>query len=218
MLLSIRGVGKRFGQVNVLNGINLDIAENEFLTILGDSGSGKTTLLRIIAGFEQPSAGELWMGGERLDVLPPNRRNVNTVFQHYALFPHLSVFDNIAYGLRAKKVPKPEITEREEAALAQIKMSEYARRRPAQLSGGQQQRVALARALINRPRLLLLDEPLSALDANLRRHMRVELKALQRDVGIAFVFVTHDQEDATTLSDRIVTLRSGRIEQITDVL
>jgi spermidine/putrescine transport system ATP-binding protein len=218
MLLSIRGVGKRFGQVNVLNDVDLDIAESEFLTILGDSGSGKTTLLRIVAGFEQPDTGEVWMDGQRLDLLPPNRRNVNTVFQHYALFPHLSVFENIAYGLRAKKVPKQQIADRVEAALAQIKMSEYARRRPAQLSGGQQQRVALARALINRPRLLLLDEPLSALDANLRRHMRVELKALQRDVGIAFVFVTHDQEDAATLSDRIVTLRGGSIEQITDVL
>lgn len=217
-LLSIRGIGKRFGSTLVLNDITLDIPRSEFLTILGDSGSGKTTLLRIIAGFEQPSWGELWMGGERLDVLPPNRRNVNTVFQHYALFPHLSVFENIAYGLRAKKVAKREVAERVEASLAQIKMSEYARRRPAQLSGGQQQRVALARALINRPRLLLLDEPLSALDANLRRHMRLELKALQRDVGIAFVFVTHDQEDATTLSDRIVNLRSGSIEQITNVL
>jgi spermidine/putrescine transport system ATP-binding protein len=217
-LLSIRGVGKRFGSTAVLNDITLDIREGEFLTILGDSGSGKTTLLRIVAGFEQPSWGELWMAGERLDVLPPNRRNVNTVFQHYALFPHLSAFENIAYGPRAKKFPKQEIAARVNAALAQIKMSEYARRRPAQLSGGQQQRVALARALINRPRLLLLDEPLSALDANLRRHMRLELKALQRDVGIAFVFVTHDQEDATTLSDRIVSLRSGRIEQITDVL
>jgi len=213
-LLSIRAVTKRFKNAVVLDGITLGIEQSEFLTILGESGSGKTTLLRIIAGLEQPDSGELWMQGERLDGLPPNRRNVNTVFQHYALFPHFSVFENIAYGLRAKRVRAPELTGRVDAVLAQMKLSEFSRRRPAQLSGGQQQRVAVARALVNRPSLLLLDEPLSALDANLRRHMQAELKALQREVGITFVFVTHDQEEAMALSDRIVLLRQGRIEQI----
>jgi ABC-type Fe3+/spermidine/putrescine transport system ATPase subunit len=213
-LLSIRGVAKRFGQTKVLNAVSLDVAEGEFLTILGESGSGKTTLLRIISGFERPDEGEVWMGSERLDLLPPSRRGVNTVFQSYALFPHLSVFENVAYGLRAKKTPPKEITARVESALAQVKMREFAHRKPAQLSGGQQQRVALSRALVNRPRLLLLDEPLSALDANLRRQMQSELKALQREVGIAFIFVTHDQEEAMTLSDRIALLRAGQVEQV----
>jgi ABC-type Fe3+/spermidine/putrescine transport system ATPase subunit len=154
------------------------------------------------------------MDGERLDAFPPNRRNANTVFQHYALFPHLSVFENIAYGLRSKKVPAAELSSRVEDVLEQMKMTEFGRRRPAQLSGGQQQRVALARALVNRPRVLLLDEPLSALDANLRRQMQLELKALQREVGITFIFVTHDQEEAMTLSDRVVLLCKGRVEQI----
>jgi ABC-type Fe3+/spermidine/putrescine transport system ATPase subunit len=212
-LLSIRGVSKRFGATTVLDGVSVDIEESEFLTILGESGSGKTTLLRIIAGFEQPDSGEVWMHGERLDTAPPSRRNVNTVFQHYALFPHLSVFENVAYGLRAKKIAGAEVTARVDAALGQMKLSDFSRRRPAQLSGGQQQRVAVARALVNRPGVLLLDEPLSALDANLRRHMQGELKALQREVGITFVFVTHDQEEAMTLSDRIVLLHNGRIEQ-----
>ncbi|MGI8960889.1 MAG: ABC transporter ATP-binding protein [Bryobacteraceae bacterium] len=213
-LLSIRGVTKKFDQANVLSAISLDVKEGEFLTILGESGSGKTTLLRIISGFERPDEGEVWMGNERLDVLPPNRRGVNTVFQNYALFPHLSVFENVAYGLRAKNTPGEEITVRVESALAQVKMRDFTHRKPAQLSGGQQQRVALSRALVNRPRLLLLDEPLSALDATLRRQMQSELKALQREVGIAFIFVTHDQEEAMTLSDRIALLRSGEIEQV----
>ena len=213
-LLSIKNVGKRFGSTTVLDNVTFDVAESEFLTILGESGSGKTTLLRIIAGFENADAGEIWMRGQRLDTLPPNRRNVNTVFQHYALFPHLPVFENVAYGLRAKRVPSAQITSRVEAVLNQMKMADYRARRPAQLSGGQQQRVALARALVNRPDLLLLDEPLSALDANLRAHMRLELKALQREIGITFVFVTHDQEEAMTLSDRIAVLRRGRIEQL----
>lgn len=213
-LLSIRNVTKRFGEVTVLNEVTLDIDEREFVTILGESGSGKTTLLRIIAGFEQPNSGEVWMRDERLDLLPPNRRPVNTVFQHYALFPHLPVFENIAYGLRAKGVAAVEVSARVNAALTQMKLGELGRRRPAQLSGGQQQRVAVARALVNRPSLLLLDEPLSALDANLRRHMQAELKNLQREVGVTFVFVTHDQEEAMSLSDRIVLLRRGEIEQI----
>jgi putative spermidine/putrescine transport system ATP-binding protein len=213
-LLAVNNVSKRFGTTTVLDDVSLDVAESEFLTILGESGSGKTTLLRIVAGFEQADAGEIWMRGERLDFLPSNRRNVNTVVQSYALFPHLTVFENVAYGLRAKRCSNREVTERVRAALKQIRMAEYSARRPAQLSGGQQQRVALARALVNRPGLLLLDEPLSALDATLRVHMQVELHALQRETGITFVFVTHDQEEAMTLSDRIAVLRQGKIEQI----
>jgi len=213
-LLSIRNVAKSFGKNPVLRDISLEIAEGEFLTILGESGSGKTTLLRIIAGFESASSGEVWMGGERLDVLPPYSRRVNTVFQHYALFPHLTVGENVGYGLRVAKLPKNEIATRVQDALAMVKMTTYANAKPAKISGGQQQRIALARALVNRPRLLLLDEPLSALDANLRRQMQVELKSLQREVGIAFVFVTHDQEEAMVMSDRIALLRMGELEQI----
>jgi spermidine/putrescine transport system ATP-binding protein len=213
-LLSIRGVAKQFGQVQVLRDVSIEIAAGEFLTVLGESGSGKTTLLRLLAGFERPDCGEIWMDDQRLDLLPPNQRGVNTVFQHYALFPHLSVFENVAYGLRARKTPGEEIAPRATRALAQVKMSEFARRRPTELSGGQQQRVALARALVNRPKLLLLDEPLSALDARLRREMQVELKSLQREVGIAFLFVTHDQDEAMALSDRIALLRAGQLEQI----
>jgi len=213
-LLSIRAVAKRFGAREVLRGISLEVAEGEFLTVLGESGSGKTTLLRLIGGFERADAGEIWMGGERLDPLPPYRRRVNTVFQHYALFPHLSVWENVAYGLRVQGVARPEIPPRVEQALAMVKMSAFAQSAPGKISGGQQQRVALARALVNRPRLLLLDEPLSALDANLRAQMRLELKALQREVGISFVFVTHDQEEAMALSDRIALLRAGELEQV----
>ena len=213
-LLSIRNVAKRFGKNVVLRDISLDVAEGEFLTILGESGSGKTTLLRIIAGFEGASAGEVWMGEERLDREPPYRRRVNTVFQHYALFPHLTVEQNVAYGLRVAKRPEAEIASRVEEALGKVKMSAYAKAKPSKISGGQQQRVALARALVNRPRLLLLDEPLSALDANLRRQMQVELKSLQREVGISFIFVTHDQEEAMVMSDRLALLRSGELEQV----
>ncbi len=215
-LLSIREVVKRFGSRPVLRNVSLEVASGEFLTILGESGSGKTTLLRLIAGFEQLDGGEIWIGGERLDQIPPLRRPVNTVFQSYALFPHLNVSDNIAYGLRAKNIAKAEIPGRVAQALAMVKMSEFAKSPPARLSGGQQQRVALARALVNRPRVLLLDEPLSALDANLRRQMQTELKALQREVGITFIFVTHDQEEAMALSDRIALLRSGFLEQIAE--
>jgi len=213
-LLSIRNVAKNFGKNKVLRDISLDVAEGEFLTILGESGSGKTTLLRIIAGFESASAGEVWMGDERLDRQPPYRRRVNTVFQHYALFPHLTVEQNVAYGLRVAKRPEAEILSRAAEALEKVKMSAYAKSKPSKISGGQQQRVALARALVNRPRLLLLDEPLSALDANLRRQMQVELKSLQREVGISFIFVTHDQEEAMVMSDRIALLRSGELEQV----
>jgi ABC-type Fe3+/spermidine/putrescine transport system ATPase subunit len=213
-LLSIRNVAKRFGKNVVLRDISLEVAEGEFLTILGESGSGKTTLLRIIAGFETASAGEVWMGDERLDRQPPYRRRVNTVFQHYALFPHLTVEQNVAYGLRVARRPEAEVVSRVEEALGKVKMSAYAKSKPSKISGGQQQRVALARALVNRPRLLLLDEPLSALDANLRRQMQVELKSLQREVGISFIFVTHDQEEAMVMSDRIALLRSGELEQV----
>jgi ABC-type Fe3+/spermidine/putrescine transport system ATPase subunit len=213
-LLSIRNVAKSFGKNVVLREISLDIAEGEFLTILGESGSGKTTLLRIVAGFESATSGEVWMGEERLDRQPPYRRRVNTVFQHYALFPHLTVEQNVGYGLRVAGRPEAEIASRVAEALEKVRMTQHAKAKPSKISGGQQQRVALARALVNRPRLLLLDEPLSALDANLRRQMQVELKSLQREVGIAFVFVTHDQEEAMVMSDRIALLRSGELEQI----
>jgi ABC-type Fe3+/spermidine/putrescine transport system ATPase subunit len=213
-LLEVRAVAKRFASTRVLAGVSLDINQGEFLTILGASGSGKTTLLRLVAGFEQPDEGEIWMAGERLDTLPPYRRRVNTVFQHYALFPHLSVFENVAYGLRVQKVNRADIPERVKSALAMVKMDEFAARSPSQLSGGQQQRIALARALVNRPQLLLLDEPLSALDASLRREMQIELKSLQREVSISFLFVTHDQEEAMALSDRIALLRAGELEQV----
>jgi spermidine/putrescine ABC transporter ATP-binding subunit len=213
-LLTIRNVAKTFGKNPVLRDISLQIAEGEFLTILGESGSGKTTLLRIIAGFESANSGEIMMEGQRLDRLPPYRRRVNTVFQHYALFPHLTVEENVGYGLRVARLPKDEIAARVSEALAMVKMTAFASSKPAKISGGQQQRIALARALVNRPRLLLLDEPLSALDANLRRQMQVELKSLQREVGISFVFVTHDQEEAMVMSDRIALLRMGELEQV----
>src|SRR6202451_929254 len=213
-LLSIRHVLKRFGPRPVLRGITLDVASGEFLTILGESGSGKTTLLRLIAGFESLDGGEILMYGARLDPIPAHQRQVNTVFQSYAIFPHLSVFENVAYGLRAKNTAKSEIPERVTQALAVVKMGEFALAPPAKLRGVQHQRVALARALVNRPRVLLLDEPLSALDANLRRQMQVELKSLQREVGITFIFVTHDQEEAMALSDRVALLRAGLLEQV----
>jgi spermidine/putrescine transport system ATP-binding protein len=213
-LLSIRTVAKNFGRNPVLRNVCLNIAEGEFLTILGESGSGKTTLLRIIAGFETATSGEIWMGTERLDHQPPYRRRINTVFQNYALFPHLTVEQNVGYGLRVAKRPVAEIAQRVAEALEKVKMTAHAKSKPSKISGGQQQRVALARALVNRPQLLLLDEPLSALDANLRRQMQVELKSLQREVGIAFVFVTHDQEEAMVMSDRIALLRSGELEQV----
>ena len=213
-LLEVRAVSKRFGPREVLKTLSLEISAGEFLTLLGESGSGKTTLLRLIAGFEQPTAGEIWMHGTRLDTLPPYKRRVNTVFQQYALFPHLNVSENVAYGLHAANTPKNEIATRVTDALAMVRMQEYAAAKPTKLSGGQQQRVALARALVNRPELLLLDEPLSALDANLRKEMQSELKSLQREVGITFLFVTHDQEEAMALSDRIALLRNGALEQV----
>jgi spermidine/putrescine transport system ATP-binding protein len=213
-LLAVRKVVKRYGALPVLHELSLDVEEGEFISLLGESGSGKTTLLRLIAGFERLDAGEIVMENERIDALPPYRRRVNTVFQHYALFPHLDVFENVAYGLRVQRVARTEIQERVGQALEMVKMSAFVHAAPARLSGGQQQRVALARALVNRPRLLLLDEPLSALDANLRRQMQQELKALQRELGISFLFVTHDQEEAMALSDRIALLRAGTLEQV----
>jgi len=213
-LLEVRAVAKRFGALEVLKRISINVAAGEFITLLGESGSGKTTMLRLIAGFEQPSSGEIWMNGERLDTLPPYKRRVNTVFQQYALFPHFNVRDNVAYGLRVTNAPSNEIDTRVADALRMVKMDSFASARPATLSGGQQQRVALARALVNRPLLLLLDEPLSALDANLRKEMQSELKSLQREVGITFLFVTHDQDEAMALSDRIALLRNGALEQV----
>lgn len=213
-LLSIRHIAKQFGKNVVLRDISLDVAEGEFLTILGESGSGKTTLLRIVAGFESADSGELSMSGKRLDPLPAYKRRVNTVFQNYALFPHLTVEQNVGYGLRVAKVPNADVALRVEQALERVRMTTHAKSKPAKISGGQQQRVALARALVKQPQLLLLDEPLSALDANLRRQMQVELKSLQREVGIAFVFVTHDQEEAMVMSDRIALLRLGELEQV----
>jgi spermidine/putrescine transport system ATP-binding protein len=214
VLLEVRSIVKRFGTRAVLRQLSLEIAHGEFLTLLGESGSGKTTLLRLIAGFERATSGAIWMGGQRLDTLPPYRRRVNTVFQHYALFPHLNVRENVAYGLQVSGVGAAEISSRVADALDLVKMQEYAASRPTKLSGGQQQRVALARALVNRPQLLLLDEPLSALDANLRKQMQGELKSLQRELGITFLFVTHDQHEAMALSDRIALLRDGSLEQV----
>jgi len=214
VLLDVRNVAKNFGPREVLNHVSLEITSGEFLTLLGESGSGKTTLLRLIAGFEQPSSGEIWMSGQRLDTLPPYKRRVNTVFQNYALFPHLTVQENVGYGLQVSGVAKREIPSRVNEALQMVKMREFAAARPAKLSGGQQQRVALARALVNRPNLLLLDEPLSALDANLRKQMQGELKSLQRELGITFLFVTHDQDEAMALSDRIALLKDGGLEQV----
>ncbi|RYU11000.1 ABC transporter ATP-binding protein [Nocardioides iriomotensis] len=212
--VSLRALRKEFGAVTAVDGIDLDIADGEFFSMLGPSGSGKTTVLRMIAGFEQPTGGQVLLGEQDVTELPPFRRDVNTVFQDYALFPHMSVVQNVEYGLRVKKVPSGERRPRAEAALETVRLATYGGRRPHELSGGQRQRVALARALVNRPRVLLLDEPLGALDLKLRRQMQIELKALQRDVGITFVFVTHDQEEALTMSDRIAVFNDGRIEQV----
>ena len=210
-LTSIR---KNFGSVIAADGIDLEIAEGEFFTMLGPSGSGKTTLLRMIAGFERPDQGTIELAGEDVTGVPPYLRNVNTVFQDYALFPHMTVADNIAYGLRVHRVPRAERTRRVGQALEMVRLDGYGARRPNELSGGQRQRVALARALVNRPRVLLLDEPLGALDLKLREQMQVELKAIQREVGITFLFVTHDQDEALTLCDRLAVFNQGRIEQL----
>jgi putative spermidine/putrescine transport system ATP-binding protein len=208
------GLEKRFGDVVAVAGVDLDVAEGEFFSMLGPSGSGKTTTLRMIAGFERPSGGRIELHGQEVEDLPPFERNVNTVFQDYALFPHMTVGDNVGYGLLVRKVPKPERLRRVTEALAMVRLGGYERRRPSQLSGGQRQRVALARALINRPRVLLLDEPLGALDLKLREEMQLELKTIQREVAITFIYVTHDQEEALTMSDRIAVFNHGRIEQV----
>lgn len=213
-LLSLRELSKHFGGKTVLDSLNLDILDGEFITLLGPSGCGKTTLLRLMAGFEHPNAGSITLEGEDLTRVPPEHRPLNTVFQHYALFPHMSVFDNVAYGLKMEKRPKEEIRERVHDVLAMVQLQDFARRKPHQLSGGQQQRVAIARAVVKRPRLLLLDEPLSALDYKLRRTMQIELKRLQRELGITFVFVTHDQEEALSMSDRVVVLKDGVVQQL----
>jgi spermidine/putrescine transport system ATP-binding protein len=205
---------KRFGDVTAVDGINLLMPPGEFFSMLGPSGCGKTTTLRMIAGFEQPTSGEILLDGEDMAFTPPHKRNVNTVFQSYALFPHLSVFDNVAFGLRRAKVSKHEIKQRVAEALGMVQMDTYGKRKPSQLSGGQQQRVALARALVLKPAVLLLDEPLGALDAKLRKALQIELKALQQQVGITFIYVTHDQEEALTMSDRIAVMSDGQVEQV----
>jgi putative spermidine/putrescine transport system ATP-binding protein len=213
---AVRLVGARkvYGDVVAVDRIDLDIRVDEFFTLLGPSGSGKTTCLRMIAGFEHPDAGSIELGGRDVTRLPPNERDVNTVFQDYALFPHMSVGENVGYGLKVKKVDSAERTRRVVEALELVRLGGYEKRRPSQLSGGQRQRVALARALVNRPRVLLLDEPLGALDLKLRQQMQNELRTLQQEVGITFVYVTHDQEEALTMSDRLAVFSDGRIEQM----
>ena len=213
-LIEIRGLSKAFGSVKAVDGVDLDINAGEFLTLLGPSGSGKTTVLRMIAGFEDPDTGTINLNGNDITHLPPYERDVNTVFQDYALFPHMDVITNIEYGLRVKKVDKKERRAKALEALEQVRLSGYENRKPSQLSGGQRQRVALARALVNRPSVLLLDEPLGALDLKLRQQMQIELKELQREVGITFIFVTHDQEEALTMSDRIAVFDKGKIQQL----
>ena len=213
-LLSLKNVSKAFDDKTVLSSLDLDIQDGEFITLLGPSGCGKTTLLRLIAGFEQPDTGAVVLSGHNITQAAPEHRPLNTVFQNYALFPHMSVYDNVAYGLKMEKRPKDEIRQRVDDVLAMVQLQDFARRKPHQLSGGQQQRVAIARAVVKRPQLLLLDEPLSALDYKLRRTMQVELKRLQRELGITFVFVTHDQEEALSMSDRVVVLKDGAIQQL----
>jgi putative spermidine/putrescine transport system ATP-binding protein len=208
------GARKTYGDVVAVDGVDLEIQADEFFTMLGPSGSGKTTCLRLIAGFERPDGGRVELGGEDVSGLPPHERDVNTVFQDYALFPHMSVGQNVAYGLKVKKVAGDERRRRVAEALGMVRLDGYEDRRPAQLSGGQRQRVALARALVNRPRVLLLDEPLGALDLKLRQQMQEELRTLQQEVRITFVYVTHDQEEALTMSDRLAVFNDGRIEQV----
>jgi putative spermidine/putrescine transport system ATP-binding protein len=212
--VSFQRVSRHFGRVRAVDDVSLEIAEGEFFAMLGPSGSGKTTCLRLVAGFEQPTSGHIEIFGETAEGVPPYRRNVNTVFQDYALFPHMNVVDNVGYGLMVKGVPRSERAKRAEDALSLVKLEGMEARRPAQLSGGQRQRVALARALVNRPKVLLLDEPLGALDLKLREAMQVELKALQQKLGITFVFVTHDQTEALSMADRIAIFNDGRIVQL----
>lgn len=213
-IIEVKSVSKRYQENSVLHNINLEVRNGEFLTLLGPSGCGKTTLLRLISGFEVPNTGTIIIDGRDVSGLPPQERHVNTVFQSYALFPHMSVFDNVAFGLRCKRLKKDEIHQRVTDALRMVKLDHLALRKPQQLSGGQQQRVAIARAVVNKPLVLLLDEPLSSLDYRLRKNMQLELKQLQAQLGITFIFVTHDQEEALSMSDRVVVMHEGTIEQI----
>ncbi len=213
-IIELKAISKEFNGEQVLSEISLDIHDNEFITLLGPSGCGKTTTLRIIAGFENPDSGDVFFDGERINDLPPYKRELNTVFQKYALFPHLNVFENVAFGLRLKKLPEREITDRVKEALKMVNLSGFERRNSEKLSGGQQQRVAIARALVNRPKVLLLDEPLGALDLKLRKDMQNELKNIQHLTGITFIFVTHDQEEALSMSDTVVVMANGKIQQI----
>ena len=213
-LVDLQNLKKEFDGTPVLRGISLSIKRREFVTLLGPSGCGKTTTLRIIGGFEQPDSGDVFFDGKRLNDVPPYQREINTVFQRYALFPHLNVAENIGYGLKLKKVPKSEIKKKVSQMLELVQLEGYEKRKPSELSGGQKQRVAIARALVNNPKVLLLDEPLGALDLQLRRAMQIELKHLQKKLGITFIYITHDQEEAINMSDRIAVMRDGRIEQI----
>lgn len=213
-LLKLSGIVKDFGDNRVIDDVSFSVKSNEFLTILGPSGCGKTTLLRAIGGFEEPTAGKIFLNGEDMAGIPPHKRQVNTVFQKYALFPHLNVFDNVAFGLKLKKVPKDEIRKRVKAMLKLVDLKGFEKRNITKLSGGQQQRVAIARALINHPKILLLDEPLGALDLKLRKDMQIELKQIQQNLGIAFVYVTHDQEEALSMSDTVVVMKDGKIAQM----
>ena len=213
-IIELRNISKAFGDETVLDCISLDIHDNEFITLLGPSGCGKTTTLRIIGGFEFPDEGDVIFMGNKINDMPPHKRHVNTVFQKYALFPHLNVFENVAFPLRERKVPKSEIKEKVDRMLSMVMLSGFAERRVTSLSGGQQQRVAIARALVNEPKVLLLDEPLGALDLKLRKDMQQELKKIQKATGITFVFVTHDQEEALSMSDTVVVMSEGRIQQI----
>lgn len=214
ILLQLKNLHKRFGTVPVLQGISLDIAQGEFITLLGASGCGKTTTLRIIAGLEDPDEGEVWLGGKNVTAEDASSRDVNTVFQNYALFPHMTVAENIGYGLKLRRTARNEIKKRVEEMLHLVQLDGFERRRPSELSGGQKQRVAIARAVINRPKVLLLDEPLGALDLKLRRQMQLELKRLQQRLGITFIYITHDQEEAINMSDRIAVMHRGVFEQI----
>jgi putative spermidine/putrescine transport system ATP-binding protein len=212
--VSLQGVRKTFGDFTAVDRVDLEVYEGEFFSLLGPSGSGKTTCLRMIAGFEMPTSGRIVLGGRDVSGIPANERDVNTVFQDYALFPHMTVFENVEYGLKVKKVSKGERKDRVLESLRTARLEEFAKRKPSQLSGGQRQRVALARALVNEPRVLLLDEPLGALDLKLRQQMQLELKSIQGRVGLTFIYVTHDQEEALTMSDRLAVLNGGRVEQV----